>query len=287
MPVFVSTSCVKNGNLREVLEAYTRYGISNIEIGPSHVYMEQPIELVKSYKAEFSIHSYFPPPKKPIVINLASQNKYLLEKSLTQIKRSIRFCKAINARLFTFHPGFRIDPQERKAAPGGELDDTLDFYYDWRIPLIPYEQAFNTFVNSVLEICDYARKLKVRIAVENAGSVSKDKYLMMCESQEFKKLFSAVSCDNFGMLLDLGHLKLASIARNFDRYDFIDSVRDYVFELHVHDNNGVDDEHRVPDNDSWCLEVIKDFNNVPITLEAMNLNMNDILRAVRLIEKSV
>ena len=91
-----------------------------------------------------------------MVINLASQDKGLLQRSLTQIKKSIRFCKAINARLFTFHPGFRIDPQERKAAPKEELDDTLDFYYDRRIPLIPYEKAFATFVSSVSEICDDA-----------------------------------------------------------------------------------------------------------------------------------
>ncbi len=287
MPIFISTSCLNNRNLGEVLEAYTRNGIRNIEIGPAHEYVKQPIDLVKSYQAEFNVHSYFPPPKKTIVMNLASQNKDLLGKSLNQIKKSVRFCKAINARLFTFHPGFKIDPQERKAAPEGELDDTLDFYYDQKIPLIPYEEAFATLVNSVSEICDYARKLGVRIAVENLGSVSKDKYLMMCESQEFKRLFSAVSYDKFGMLLDLGHLKLASIARNFDRYDFIDSVRDYVFELHVHDNNGQIDEHRALDETSWCFEVIgrKCFTNLPIVLESTKLTINQIVHQVSLIDK--
>jgi len=288
MPIFILTSCLReNKNLAKVLEAYTKNGIRNIEIGPAHEYVKQPINLVKSYQADFTVHSYFPPPKKPMVINLASQDKGLLQRSLTQIKKSIRFCKSIGARLFSFHPGFRIDPQEREAAPEGELDNTLDFYYDQRIPLVPYEKAFDTFVNSVAEICDYAQGLGVRVAVENTGSVSKDKYLMMCESQEFKRLFSEVSDDNFGMLLDLGHLKLASTARNFDKYDFMNSIKEHVFELHVHDNDGINDEHRVPDNNSWCMEVIKDFNNVPITLEAMNLNMSDVIQAKRLIEEAI
>jgi len=287
MPIFISTSCLKeNKNLAEVLEAYTRNGIRNIEIGPAHEYVKQPTDLVKSYEADFTVHSYFPPPKKPVVINLASQNKDLLQKSLAQIKESIRFCKTINAGLFTFHPGFRIDPQERKAAPEGELDDTLDFYYDQKIPVIPYEKAFATFVNSVSEICDYARKLGVRIAVENAGSISKDKYLMMCESREFERLFNAVSYDNFGMLLDLGHLRLASTARNFDRYDFIDSVRTHVFGLHVHENNGQVDEHKELDQTSWCLKIIgrKCFAHVPIVLESTKLTVGQIKQQVDLIE---
>ena len=46
----------------------------------------------------------------------------------------------------------------------------------------------------------------------------------------------------FGFCLDTGHLLLLSL----DVYDCIVALGDRIVALHIHDNNGVDDEHVLP-----------------------------------------
>jgi uncharacterized protein (UPF0276 family) len=87
--------------------------------------------------------------------------------------------------------------------------------------------------------------------------------------------------------LDLGHLKVTPHWLGFDRYGFIDRVKNRVFAIHVHENNGQADEHRELDETSWCFEVFsrKYFTNLPVVLESSGLIINQIVQQVGLLEK--
>lgn len=283
MPVYISTSCLANGsNVFDVLETYAQAGLSNVELGSSHKYVNHlsPSKFRK-YNFDFSVHHYFPPPEEPFVVNLASQNPVILERSREQIKKSIKFCHRLGSKLFTFHAGLRADP-----------DNKLRFPKDQ--PIVSYEVAFSTFVDSVNEINRYARDKKVRIGVENNvlseyNVVNRQNiFLLLCEAEEFERLWEKIPSDNVGMVLDLGHLKVTSHWLGFDRYEFIDRVKDRVFSIHVHENNGIVDEHRELDEKSWCLEVISReyFAQVPIVLESMNLSIDRILKNIDLVKTS-
>ena len=282
MPVYVSTTCLVNGrNVFDVLETYAEAGLKNIELGSTHDHINQlsPAEF-KRYDLNFIAHHYFPPPEESFIVNLASQDPVILKRSKDQIKRSIRFCHALGIKLFTFHAGFRADPDEKLRFPRGQ-------------PVTPYETAFNTFIESVREIEHYAQGRGIRIAIEN--NVLSDynvvdgqnPFLLLCEVEEFEKLWERIPSTNVGVSLDLGHLKVTSHWLGFDRYEFINKVKDKIFVIHIHENDGLVDQHRELDEESWCLKVTKErsLTHLPIVLEATNLDISQILRNVGLIRR--
>ena len=221
---------------------------------------------------------------EPFIVNLASPDPAVLSRSREHIKQAIDFCHSLGIKLFSFHAGFRADPDEK-------------FGFPQDCPVAPYYAAFTTFAESIDIINAYAQPRGIKIAIENnvlaESNVTngRNKFLLLCEAEEFDRLWERIASDsdNVGMVLDLGHLKVTSHWLNFDRYQFINRVKDRVFALHVHENNGQVDEHRELDENSWCLEVIgrDDFNRLPIVLESHKLTIGQIRQQVNLIEKFV
>lgn len=286
MSIYVSTSCLANAsNVFEVLEAYAEAGLKNVELGssPWHTGDLSPHKL-KQYGFNFLCHHYFPPPEKPFIVNLASSNPMILQCGTEQIKRSIEFCHYMGIKLFSFHAGFRADP---RANPNGKFGFPRDK------AVTPYETAFDTFVTSVKEINDYALERGISIAVENHVLSDynvvngKNPFLLLCEAEEFEKLWTRVPSNNVGILLDLGHLKSTSHWLKFDRYEFIERVKDRVFAIHVHENNGQVDKHMALDETSWCFEIIrrKCFHDIPVVLESFGLTLEQIIQQVSLVER--
>jgi sugar phosphate isomerase/epimerase len=282
MPVYVSTSCLRNGgNILDVLNAYKKAGIKKVELGPSRYNADLPNK-IKQYKFDFIVHNYFPPPKVPFVVNLASQNKTILKRSREQIKKSIEFCNRLNIGLFTFHAGFRADP-------------SIKLEFRKSSPVAPYKKALRTFIESVNEVNRHAENNGVKIAIENnvlsEYNVVKGRniFLLMCKSTEFENLFREIPSDNLGILLDLGHLKVTSHWLKFDKYEFVDKLKDKVFLIHVHENNGKVDEHKGLDENSWCLRIIskKCFRKVPVSLESTNLDIDEIIQNKKLLENHI
>jgi len=286
MAIYVATSCLINGdNVFDVLHSYARVNLKHVELGCSHRYIDDlaPAKF-EPYDFTFIAHHYFPPPAEPFIVNLASPDPAILNRSREHIKQAIDFCHSLGIKLFSFHAGFRADPDEK-------------FGFPQDCPVAPYEAAFTTFAESIDIINAYAQPRGIKIAIENnvlaESNVTngRNKFLLLCEAEEFDRLWERIASDsdNVGMVLDLGHLKVTSHWLNFDRYQFINRVKDRVFALHVHENNGQVDEHRELDENSWCLEVIgrDDFNRLPIVLESHKLTIGQIRQQVNLIEKFV
>jgi len=282
--IFVSTSYFKERrSVKLVLNECSKAAIKNIELGAAHQYEDGIVDFLKKYKkehgAEFTIHSYFPPEKKPVIVNLASQNPEILSKSMSSVKKSIDTAKEIKARLYSFHAGFRVDPEG--------LGKPLE-----RKNIASYEDAYNTFVNSVDEICSYAKSRDVKVAMEpnvmsNYNLISgKNELLLMCELHEIKMFLDDLKHKNLGILLDLGHLKVTANNLKFDREEFINGVKDRVLGLHVHDTDGFTDAHRPLKANSWVLEVLNRNlfkKSIPITLEIADVNIKTLQAQIRLL----
>jgi sugar phosphate isomerase/epimerase len=285
MPVYVSTICLRNGrDVFEVLKAYAQVGLANVELGSFSKYTGDLIVERFTHPSNFNfvVHHYFPPPQKPFIVNLASQDPTILRQSREHIRRALDFCADLGITLFSFHAGFRADPDEQLVFPERHL-------------ATPYETAFNTFIDSVEEINRYAEAKGVRIAIENNVLAQhnvvdgQNPFLLLCEAREFEALWQRVHSTNIGILLDLGHLKVTSNWLSFDKYEFVDRVRDRVFAIHMHENNGLVDEHKPLDETSWCFDIISEnnFANLPIVLECNHLTLGQILQQVTLIKRFV
>jgi len=261
MPLYISTACL-NGDVFAVLDLYRESGFRNVELGSSHPYNEKiSPSTIGEYDFNFLVHNYFPPPREPFIINIASQNRAILKRSLHQLKTGIDFCECLGTKLFTFHSGFRSDPDlNLRFKTGG---------------IAPYAKAMKTTIQSLIEINEYAEDHGVKIAIENNVLAAhnlvngEDGLLLMCEYWEFERLFREIDSDNLGLLLDLGHLKVTANTLGFDADEFIRRSKDRVFAVHLHENNGKLDEHRCPKEGDWSLEIVgKYFKEVPVVLES-------------------
>ncbi|GAH75560.1 unnamed protein product, partial [marine sediment metagenome] len=263
-----------------VLDTYYKKGINNVELG----IWKQPVEKlskIRKYNINFLVHHYFPPPPDAFVVNLASQDKTTLAGSIEQMKRSIDFCHSFHIKLFSFHAGFRVDPDS-------------NFYFSKKGHITSYQKAFTTFVESVKEINIYAEKRGVKLAVENNVLSEnnlvdgENRFFLLCEASEYEQLWKKIQSDNLGILLDLGHLKVTSNWLNFDRHEFIERVSGKIFAIHINDNNGRSDTHSLVDKTSWCLETISrnNFAKIPIILESTGLTIDQITQQLILIENA-
>jgi sugar phosphate isomerase/epimerase len=259
MRIFVSSACFgKNTSVKEIVKILINNGIFNIELGSVHKYETKIRDFLRKVDAEFIIHNYFPPSKKPFIINLASNNKKIRERSIAQVKRAISLARILGSKLYSVHAGFVVDPDIRLNFPSIKKTEA-------------YEQAFKNFVNSLRNIVDFARDRGVKVAVENNVCIKKFKgKLLLCKACEFERLFKEIPSKNLGIALDLGHLNVSARTFKFDRYDFIQKLRRKIFAFHIHDNNGLVDLHKPVAKDSWTLSAISllDNNNrIPIVLE--------------------
>lgn len=278
MSIYVSTSCLSNKyNFPQILSIYDELGIKNVELG---VCKESNIDLdvLKKYAFNYIVHHYFPPPKKPFIVNLASQDKQILEKSINQMIKSIDFCADFNINFFSFHAGFRVDP-----------DINLNFNFN---NITEYQNAFNIFKESVEKIVDYAERRSVKIAIENNVLSEynlidgRNKLLLMCELWEFKRLFNEITSKNLVALLDMGHLKVTSNLLKFDANEFIYKLKDKIFAVHVHENNGRVDEHRCLKEGDWTLDIVNSYfknKDVPIVLECKCNDEKELENALMLL----
>jgi len=272
MSIFVSTSCLSSiYSYPEILDIYHHLCLDSVELGilsDPHIDIKK---LIKKYNFNYTVHHYFPPPRKPFIINLASQDKNILKKSVRQILSSIDFCSKFDIDLFSFHSGFRVDP------------DMYLRFSQKNIP--PYEISFNTFKDSLVTIVDYAEEKNVKIAIENNVLSEynlikgQNKFLLMCEVSEFERLFKEILSHKLGVLLDLGHLKVTSNSLGFDKDTFIKKLQSNIYAVHVHENHGRVDEHNCPNKDSWSIEIlVKYFNKkkLPIILECKCNKINNL-----------
>ena len=69
-----------------------------------------------------------------------------------------------------------------------------------------------------------------------------------------------------GLLLDLGHMNISSKIMGFDRQKFLDEYLakygDRLFEVHISENNGLKDEHKALDENSWQYDALKKIRQV-------------------------
>lgn len=281
--IYVSTSCLTGKySLEEKLGVYDSLGIKNVELGICNDPSLDAKNIINKYNFNYLIHHYFPAPKESIVINLASQNRQIYRKSLAQMLRSIDFCAANRIPLFSFHAGFRGDPSI------GEINFKFD---QGRIS--DYGVCFETFKEALARITDHAKKRKVGISMEN-NVISENqlidgenKICLMCELQEFKSLFSDTRYANLGMLLDLGHLRVASNLLNFDPYRFISSLKNKVSLIHINDNNGRIDDHQPINQESWTFKALNNYfkgTNMPVVLESKCKTEKELEGMLRLLE---
>lgn len=279
--VYVSTTFYKdNSKIKDVLNFCKKHKINNLELGSNHCYSKNFLNICKNYKFKYLVHNYFPIPKKSFVVNIASLDEKIRKRSISHIKRSIRFTKSLKSDLYTFHPGFMDDPKSSNTSK-----KNYDFLWTEN-KKNNYDLVFRKMIKSLKEIVPYANKKKVKIAIETEGSLKKKNMLIMQRPAEYKKLFNYFKPGELGINLNFGHLNLASKAFRFSRDNFVKLLKNYIIAFEISHNNRIEDQHLPIKKNQWYLKILnnKKFINLKKILEFRNTSLKNIKSSVRILK---
>lgn len=298
--IFVSTACLKGDKSYErVLNEFLNNDIKCIELTGVHPYLNNnqlELLLLKYIQkgVSFTFHNYFPPPKKPIVLNYLTQNFDLKKECQEIILNAVNLAKKTGVKTYAFHPGYYREAEINSKG-------YFDFYGKSRKK---FEDGFEIFKN---DFVDFYKSLNIDnknneifLGFENLfpnADGTNDSF--MCTYDEISRIFDYAAKEkiNLKLLIDLGHLAISSNILKFDKYEFlhkiIDNYGNRVFEIHISENDQKNDLHNRVDSNSWQLDALKlfkklkNFNEIIFTYESRGMSISEIRSDLELIKKSL
>ena len=281
--IFISTTYHKKENLslKKILFELSKLNIDGVEIGSVHKFdtrKNYKSIIKKNFKKKILIHNFFPPLKnKNFVINIASNNKNIRNKSVNLVLKNIDFAESVGSNIYTFHPGFLSSLKPQKNIK----NKNYDFNFSNK-EKVDYKKGFKNMVNSLRKITKYAKNKNVKIAIETEGSIQKKNFLLMQKPSEFEKLFKIIP-KNLGINLNIAHSYFASKSYNFSLINFIKSIKKKVLAVEISCNDGINDQHLPIHVKSKNLKFVRYFKNIPIILEYRHSSLQDLKTGIKII----
>ena len=281
--IYVSTSCLGHKlNLNDILEVYWQNGFRGVELGFIQGRVKD-MDLLKAYGFNYLVHNYFPPEDPPFLLNIASSSFDELERSLSFVKKRLAMCNKYEIPMYSLHAGFRSTGVPTET--GIIFDDVI----------APYDKAFNRMVESLTKINEWADEYGIIVLIENNVSSSEasgfvGERVLLQTPEEFHKLFAVIDLDKLGMLLDLGHFKVASTWLKFDMDKSISGLLDNVRGLHIHDNDGKYDEHQTISTNSEIVFLVRKYfrdRPIPVVLEPRCSSVSEVVLNFKILEESL
>ena len=262
--IYVSSSGSKQKKIGDAIEELVSAGVRNIELSGGTEYYagyeDDILRMQDKYKLNYLVHNYFPPPKEEFVLNLASLDDNIYQKSMQHLCRSIRLCHRIGADRLSFHAGFFVDLNAEEVGN------------------IVKEKQIKNKELSIKRFCDAFGKLEeesknLDLYLENnVYSWSNSRVFfnripfMLLDYKDHKKLKKLI---NFKLLLDLAHLKVSANTLQLNFNEEADKMINESDYLHVSENNGKYDQNRELSNNADMVNTLKKYNlkEKTITLE--------------------
>jgi len=282
-PLFISSTFLPDQSLlRTALDICDGLEIDGVELGSNHCY-EPNYEYLSNYDFRYLTHNYFPIPEEGFVVNIASNDDVIQDQSLKHIFRAIDFTADMGGELYTFHPGFRSDPDG-----AARTDKNYDFAFSQDLEHASSDAATERMYASLDTIVAHARKRNVSIAIETEGSVRHHRQLLMQQIEEFGRFMSRYSSQEVGINLNIGHLNLASKTFNFEPGDFVELVKSHVIAMELSHNLGTEDSHLPLEADQWYWPQIfqPDLANVPKILEFRDASRKQLESNIELFRRT-
>ena len=227
-------------------------------------------------------HNYFPSPEIPFVLNLASSNFEIRNRSVLHCINGIRLASLAGAPFFSAHAGFCVDPNPaelgKKLVQSAVIDKQTNWIY---------------FIDSLNKIMTQADHYAVDFCIENNVIAQMNLYengfnpLFCCNDLEMIQIVKEVNHPRLGILLDTGHLKVSSQTLNFLPEPSLINILPYVKAIHHSDNDGIFDTNDPINNNYWFLKFMKKFENTFHVLEVRNQNISQIHLQINLLKSSI
>jgi sugar phosphate isomerase/epimerase len=256
MTVYISTGGYSNVSADKSVKDLIENGITSIELSGGLHTPDLIDNLFKiKEKAKFQIHNYFPPPKNPFVVNLASLDNDVANQSLEHIKNALQCCARLGSKYYSFHAGFLCDIKVSELGARVQKRELYD-----------RKKSKDLFLERILRISNIAKNLDIQLMIENNVFSKRNKMefednpFLMCDSNECLQLIKQTP-KNVKLLIDVAHLKVSANSLNFDPNKMMVDCQNYIGGYHLSDNDGLSDTNATFDKNAWFWEYIrKDLN---------------------------
>ncbi len=238
MSVYVSTTYYgDNSKVQDALDELDKLQIHKIEIGSNHAESTEKIKLRSG--STYITHNYFPPSDMNFILNIASNQPAIRDRSIAFMKKSILWCKKNAISHYTIHPGFLNEAVSQHKSKGGSRDFDLTF-----VKKSVSHQNRAMVVNRVIKIIEslnkYAMSNNVRLLVENEGSQTSAESVIFDTMSELERLKNTIG-STFKFNFNLAHATLSGIdLKNKKTFEFFYKSSEF---FEVSEMRGVYDSH--------------------------------------------
>lgn len=279
MNKYVSSLAFYGKTPEEIVNIATKYQLA-IEFSSGMPYRSDMEQFFNETKIKKILHNYFPAPKVPFVLNLASANEEIRQKSINHCINGIDISALNGCPFYAAHAGFCIDPVPKELGNKLKLKRKYELDNHWEL-----------FLESIEILINHSATKKVQFLIENNVIASFNfmdltNPLLCCESNDISKLFTRFNCDNyFGLLLDTAHLKVSCKTLNLNLEEELEKLSGNIKAIHHSDNDGQSDTNSPIGSEYWFLPYLKKYTTLPHVLEVKSNNISSILKQLQLIEK--
>lgn len=282
--VFVSSGAFNSRNVQDMLREAEAAGCDRIELSSGLAYASGNLDVLRSHTTAFNflVHNYFPPPSEPFVLNLAAPDEEGGTRSMEHCRRAMALTAEFGGGFYSVHAGFTAAPKvEQLGRPFADA------------PRMPRERAFDRFVERVRILTAEAADLGLRFFVENNVVAPfnlgrDDEHPFLCAgAEEILMLADRVGSPAFGILVDVGHLKVSAQTLGFGMDDWLRRVQPFVGGFHLSDNDGTADTNLPFGDDAWFLPYLQEWPEATLVLEAYRLDKPTLTRNLDTIRKAL
>lgn len=270
--IYITSSASSKDKIKDAICELVQLGFRNIEIGGGTNFYKgitkDLLTLQKRFRINFLVHNYFPPPEKPFVMNIASGDRSVREKTFELINKAVGLTRKLGNDLYTLHAGYNKSLlYEKNGTFYEEIDSKKNQDGD---------SLRGDFYKAIDFLLKHIIKKELRIAIENLFHISDNVYSFLVSQDDIIEFLSLYKKEpNIGLLLDLGHLEISSTRLGFDKFDTIERIfskyLDKLFEIHISENNGKKDSHDILNSKSWQFEFLsknkKVLKGMPVVFE--------------------
>ena len=276
--IFISTGGFSKTSAYNTALNLIENGISNIELSGGK-YCSNQISLLKklSNSANLVPHNYFPPPKKPFVLNLASNDEDIFKKSHKHIINSALLSAELGSKYYSFHAGFLCDPKP------SELGKPIT-----AMKLSSRKNTLRKFISRVNNISDFCKEIGINLLIENNvlslrnyKNFKSNPFLMVDKFEAIEIMESTQ--DNVSLLIDLAHLQVSANSLGFDKIDFLKSLKKWTRAYHLSDNDHLSDTNSPLSKSCWFWPYLNKKLDY-FSIEVYNQEIDFLLNQKNLVE---
>jgi len=254
--IYISSACFKSDTIKGSVETLAMNGFNNIELSGGTKYYDRIefdiLELKERYDLNLLLHNYFPPPRDPFMLNLASLNNDVYKKSIELCKNAIRLSKKFGSKHYGVHAGFLIDFSPSEAGKKISYQHLND-----------RQKAIKRFCNAWDMLIDEANN-DVSLYVENnvlsstnARTYTERNPLLLTDHESYLELKEYM---DFNLLLDIAHLKVSTNSLGLDFDEELEKLLQISDYIHLSNNNGLHDQNKPFTKNSSLIRKIKKYH---------------------------